>query len=149
MCAKPYISFLRCFLRFFSASMRMNGFITCLVHVFFKTLKHSCYCGSRRHLRGRTALQADTDWIPCCPGALPSVTHSTAFQAKILSSSLRLFDSSSLRLFNSSSLPLFLSLSFSLLVSLTLPLLVFSSFRLFVSSSFGLFVSSSLSLFVF
>ena len=54
MCAKPYISFLRfflrcflrfffrfffcCFLRFFSASMRMNGFITCLVHVFFKSL---------------------------------------------------------------------------------------------------------------
>ena len=38
VCAKPYISFLRCFLRFFSASMRMNGFITCLVHVFFKSL---------------------------------------------------------------------------------------------------------------
>ena len=42
MCAKPYVSFLRCFLRFFfrffSASMRMNGFITCLVHVFFKGL---------------------------------------------------------------------------------------------------------------
>ena len=50
MRAKPYISFLRCFLRFFlccflrfffrffSASMRMNAFITCLVHVFFKSL---------------------------------------------------------------------------------------------------------------
>ena len=62
MCAKPNISFLRCFLRFFlccflrcflrfffrfffccflrffSASMCMNGFITCLVHVFFKSL---------------------------------------------------------------------------------------------------------------
>ena len=63
------------------ASMRMNAFITCLVHVFFKTLKHSCYCGSRRHLRGRTAFQADTERIPCCPGALPPVTHSTAFQA--------------------------------------------------------------------
>ena len=50
MRAKPYISllrcflrfflccFLRCFLRFFSASMRINAFITCLVHVFFKSL---------------------------------------------------------------------------------------------------------------
>ena len=38
-------------------------------------------CGSRRHLRGRTALQADTEGVPCCPGALPPVTHSTAFQA--------------------------------------------------------------------
>ena len=49
-------------------------------------------CGSRRHLRGRTALQADTEGVPCCPGALPPVTHSTAFQAKILPPSLPLFD---------------------------------------------------------
>ena len=38
-------------------------------------------CGSRRHLRGRTALQADTEGVSRCPGALPPVTHSTAFQA--------------------------------------------------------------------
>ena len=49
--------------------------------VFFKTLKHSCYCGSRRHLRGRIASQA-----------------------KILSSSLCLFLSLSLCLFVSLSL---------------------------------------------
>ena len=83
------VSFLRfffrfffcCFLSFFSASIRMNGFNKYLVHVFFKTLKLSCSCGSHRHLRGRTAFQADTERIPCCPGALPPVTHSTAFQA--------------------------------------------------------------------
>ena len=69
------------FPQFLSASIRMNGFITCLVNIFFKTLKLSCYCGSRRHLRGRTAFQADTERIPCCPGALSPVTHSTAFQA--------------------------------------------------------------------
>ena len=28
-------------------------------------------CGSRRHLRERTAFQADTEGVPCCPGALP------------------------------------------------------------------------------
>ena len=45
-----------------------------------RKLRFRC-CGSRRHLRGRTAFQADTERIPCCPGALPPVTHSTAFQA--------------------------------------------------------------------
>ena len=45
-----------------------------------RKLRFRC-CGSRRHLRGRTAFQADTEGVPCCPGALPPVTHSTAFQA--------------------------------------------------------------------
>ena len=39
-------------------------------------------CGSR-HLRGRTALQADTEGGGHYPGALPPVTHSIALQAKI------------------------------------------------------------------
>ena len=58
-------------------------------------------CGSRRHLRGRTALQADTEGVPCCPGALPRLL---IVQPSRLRSSLRLF----------------LSLTFSLLVSSSL-----------------------------
>ena len=90
--AKPYISFLRCFLRFFfrfffccflSFFLHQCAWMVSLHASFMFSLRvwPSCSCGSRRHLRGRTALQADTERIPCCPGALPPVTHSTAFQA--------------------------------------------------------------------
>ena len=41
-------------------------------------------CGSRRHLRGRIALQANLSLQPTNPGLQPEVTHSIAFQAKIL-----------------------------------------------------------------
>ena len=40
-------------------------------------------CGSRRHLRGRIALQANLSLQPTIPGLQPEVTHSIAFQAKI------------------------------------------------------------------
>ena len=41
-------------------------------------------CGSRRHLRGRIALQANLSLQPTNPGLQPEVTHSIAFQAKIV-----------------------------------------------------------------
>ena len=41
-------------------------------------------CGSRRHLRGRIALQANLSLQPTKPGLQPEVTHSIAFQAKIV-----------------------------------------------------------------
>ena len=41
-------------------------------------------CGSRRHLRGRIALQANLSLQPAIPGLQPEVTHSIAFQAKIV-----------------------------------------------------------------
>ena len=41
-------------------------------------------CGTRRHLRGRIALQANLSLQPTNPGLQPGVTHSIAFQAKIL-----------------------------------------------------------------
>ena len=41
-------------------------------------------CGSRRHLRGRIALQANLSLQPTNPGLQPEVTHSIALQAKIL-----------------------------------------------------------------
>ena len=41
-------------------------------------------CGSRRHLRGRIALQANLFLQPTIPGLQPEVTHSIAFQAKIV-----------------------------------------------------------------
>ena len=41
-------------------------------------------CGSRRHLRGRIAFQANLSLQPTIPGLQPEVTHSIAFQAKIL-----------------------------------------------------------------
>ena len=41
-------------------------------------------CGSRRHLRGRIAFQANLSLQPTNPGLQPEVTHSIAFQAKIV-----------------------------------------------------------------
>ena len=41
-------------------------------------------CGSRRHLRGRIALQANLSLQPTMPRAAARGTHSIAFQAKIL-----------------------------------------------------------------
>ena len=41
-------------------------------------------CGSRRHLRGRIAFQANLSLQPTNPGLQPEVTHSIAFQAKKL-----------------------------------------------------------------
>ena len=41
-------------------------------------------CGSRRRLRGRIALQANLSLQPTNPGLQPEVTHSIAFQAKIV-----------------------------------------------------------------
>ena len=41
-------------------------------------------CGSRRRLRGRIAFQANLSLQPTNPGLQPEVTHSIAFQAKIL-----------------------------------------------------------------
>ena len=41
-------------------------------------------CGSRRHLRGRIALQANLSLQPTNPGLQPEVTHSIALQAKKL-----------------------------------------------------------------
>ena len=48
-----------------------------------RKLRFRC-CGSRRHLRGRIALQANLSLQPTNPGLQPEVTHSIAFQAKIL-----------------------------------------------------------------
>ena len=41
-------------------------------------------CGSRRHLRGRIALQANLSLQPTILGLQPEVTHSIALQAKKL-----------------------------------------------------------------
>ena len=47
-------------------------------------------CGSRRHLRGRIALQANLFFAISYPRALPGVSHGIAFQAKILLLSIAL-----------------------------------------------------------
>ncbi|MDD6076333.1 MAG: hypothetical protein PUB84_06265, partial [Bacteroidales bacterium] len=78
--------------------------------------------GSRRHLRGRTAFQADTEGLPLSGGVAPGYSQYSlpGYNPPSVSSSLPLFDSSSLCLFDSLSLPFFLSLTLPLFDSSSL-----------------------------